>query len=253
VIYFIEEKMKAIASIGIWIVLTALTIMLFFVETVLTLILFPFDKKRKIIHSQCFWWAKAVIGCNPYWHIQVSGLENIDKDKAYVVVANHQSLADIVVMYKTSMQFKWVAKDSLFKIPFIGWCLSLTKHIRLSRGRIGSIKKAYREAVDWLRKDMSVVFFPEGTRSETGKIGKFQSGAFKLAIQEKRPILPIVIDGTSEAIPKGSWVFETEIFAKLTVLAPIETENLQPGDFISLKNTVHKKIESLIANSENTF
>lgn len=241
--------MKAITSIAIWIVLSALTIILFFVEVILTIILFPFDKKRKIIHSQCFWWAKAVIGCNPYWHVKVSGLENIDENKTYVVVANHQSLADIVVIYMTFMQFKWVAKDSLFKIPFIGWCLSLTKHIRLSRGRIGSIKKAYREAVAWLRKDMSVVFFPEGTRSKTGKIGKFQSGAFKLAIQEKRPILPIVIDGTSEAIPKGSWVFETELFAKLTVLAPIETENLQPSDFISLKAAVHKKIQSLIVNS----
>ena len=241
--------MKAIVSAGIWIVLTALTIILFFVEAILTIILFSFDKKRKIIHSQCFWWAKAVIGCNPYWHLQVSGLENIDKEKTYVVVANHQSLADIAVMYETFMQFKWVAKDSLFKIPFIGWCLSLTKHIRLSRGRIGSIKKAYREATDWLKRDMSVVFFPEGTRSETGKIGKFQSGAFKLAIQERRPILPIVIDGTSEAIPKGSWVFETEVFAKLTVLAPIETENLQPSDFISLKDAVHKKMESIVANS----
>lgn len=248
----LKKKMKAIASIRIWIALSALTILLFFVDVILTIILFPFDKKRKILHSQCFWWAKAIISYNPYWHIQVSGLENINKDKTYVVVANHQSLADIVVMYKTFMQFKWVAKDSLFKIPFIGWCLSLTKHIRLSRGKIGSIKKAYREAIDWLKKDISVVFFPEGTRSETGKIGKFQSGAFKLAIQEKRPILPIVIAGTREAIPKGSWVFETEVFIKLTVLAPIETENLQSSDFISLKNTVHEKIKSLIAASENT-
>jgi len=153
-------------------------------------------------------------------------------------------------MYGTGMQFKWVAKDSLFKIPFIGWCLSLTKHIRLSRGRIGSIKKVYREAVNWLRKDISVVFFPEGTRSESGKIGEFQNGAFKLAIQEKKPILPIVINGTSEAIPKRSWIFKTKVFAKLTVLAPIETENLRPKDSISLKNTVHKKMESLIVNKE---
>lgn len=244
--------MKAIVSIRIWIVLLALTILLFLVDAVLTIILFPFDKKRKILHLQSVWWAKAIIGCNPYWHIQVSGLENINKDETYVVVANHQSLADIIVMYKTSMQFKWVAKDSLFKIPFIGWSLSLTKHIRLSRGKIGSIKKAYQEAIEWLKKDISVVFFPEGTRSETGEIGKFQNGAFKLAIQEKKPILPIVISGTREAIPKGSWIFETEAFIKLTVLAPIETENLQLSDFRPLKDALHKKMKSLIAASENT-
>lgn len=239
--------MKALLSIGIWIICTSLTILLFLVEAVLAIILYPFDKNKKILHAQCFWWANAVIGCNPYWSVRVTGLENIDKNKTYVIVANHQSLADIVIMYKIYAQFKWVAKESLFKLPFVGWCLSLTNHISLSRGNIGSIKKAYREAVQWLRKDMSVVFFPEGTRSETGKIGKFQSGAFKLAIQEKKPVLPIVIDGTREAIPKGSWIFRAKVAGKLTVLKPIETKNLQAGDFASLKETVYKKIESLVA------
>ena len=239
-------QMKIIVSIAIWVICSSLTMLLYFVEAILTIFLFPFDRKRKIIHSQCFWWSKAVIGCNPYWHLKVQGLENIDKNKTYVVVANHQSLADIVVMYATRMQFKWVAKESLFKVPFIGWCLSLTKHIRVSRGKLGSIKKVYREVVAWLRKDMSVVFFPEGTRSKTGEIGKFQSGAFKLAIQEKKPILPIVLNGTGDAIPKGSWVFNTGVFIDLTVLPAIETENLKPGDFSSLKDTIHKKMAALI-------
>jgi len=239
--------MKAFTSIVIWAVLASLTILLFLIEAVLAIVFYPFDKKKKFLHAQCFWWAKAVIGCNPYWNAQISGLENIDKNKAYVIVANHQSLADIVIMYKTHAQFKWVAKESLFAIPFIGWCLSLTKHIKLSRGNLGSIKKAYQEAVYWLRKDMSVVFFPEGTRSGNGKIGKFQSGAFKLAIQEKRPILPIAIDGTREAIPKGSWIFKTKVKGKLIVLKPIETENLQAEDFISLRDITHEKIEFLAA------
>ena len=238
--------MTAIASAGIWVVITALTVLLFFVEAILTIILFPFDRQRKIIHSQCFWWADAVIGFNPYWHIQVSGLENIDRHKTYVVVANHQSLADIAIMYETHMQFKWVAKESLFKIPFIGWCLSLTKHIKLSRGNFGSIKKVYREAAYWLRNDMSVLFFPEGTRSRTDKMNEFQNGAFKLAIQEKKPILPIVIDGTRDAIPKGSWIFKTKVKGKLTVLPPVETQDLQISDFVLLKDTVHKKLKSLI-------
>jgi len=238
--------MTAVVSIGIWIITAFLTILLFFVESILTIILFPFDKKRKVNHWQCFWWASAVIGFNPYWHLQVSGLENIDRHKTYVVVANHQSLADIVVMYATRMQFKWIAKESLFQIPFIGWCLFLTKHIRLSRGKFASIKQAYKEAAYWLKNDISVVFFPEGIRSKTGKIGKFQNGAFKLAIQEKKPILPIVINGTKEALPKGSRLFKTKVNGKLTVLTPIETEKLQPGDFVSLRDTVHARLESLI-------
>ncbi|MDP6685545.1 MAG: lysophospholipid acyltransferase family protein, partial [Candidatus Omnitrophota bacterium] len=142
--------MTAIVSVWIWMIVGGLIISLFFVELFLTIILFPFDRQRKIIHSQCFWWASAVIGCNPYWQVETSGLENIDKHKTYVIVANHQSFADIVVVYKSHMQFKWVAKESLFKVPFIGWCLFLTKHIRLSRGKFSSIKKVYLEAAHWL-------------------------------------------------------------------------------------------------------
>ena len=239
--------MAAIISVVIWAVTGILTISLFFVELALTIFLFPFDKKRKINHRQCFWWSSAVIGFNPYWHLQVSGLENIDRHKAYIVVANHQSLADIVVMYKTRMQFKWVAKESLFQIPFIGWCLFLTKHIRLSRRKFGSIKQAYREAAYWLKNDISVVFFPEGMRSKAGKIGKFQNGAFKLAIQEKKPILPIVINGTREAIPKGTWIFNTKVNGKLIVLPAVETKDLLPKDFALLKDTVRKSLEGLIA------
>ncbi|MBN2097791.1 MAG: 1-acyl-sn-glycerol-3-phosphate acyltransferase [Candidatus Omnitrophica bacterium] len=238
--------MAAVVSIGIWIVTAFLTILLFFVESFLTIILFPFDKKRKVNHRQCFWWSSAVIGFNPYWRLQVSGLENIDPHKTYVVVSNHQSLADIIVMYQTRMQFKWVAKESLFQIPFIGWCLFLTKHIKLSRGKFASIKQSYRKAAYWLKNDISVVFFPEGTRSATGKIGEFQNGAFKLAIQEQKPILPIAISGTRDAIPKGSWFFKTKVKGKLTILPPVETTEFQPGDFISLKDTVHGRLASLI-------
>lgn len=238
--------MMIVVSIGLWVITATLTILLFFVEAFLVLFLFPFDRQRKIIHSQCFWWASAVIGFNPYWHVQVNGLENIDKNRTYVVVANHQSLADIVVMYKTHMQFKWVAKESLFKVPFVGWCMSLTKHIRISRGKFSSIKKVYREAAYWLRNNVSVLFFPEGTRSKTGSMKDFQNGAFKLAIREKKPILPIVISGTKDAIPKGSWLFKTRVNGELTVLPPIETKDLETGDFSLLKDMVYKKLERLI-------
>lgn len=234
--------MKAIISITIWCAGSILTIILFFTEFFLTIILFPFDRKRKVNHAQCFWWANAIIGLNPYWNVRVSGLENIDARKAYVIVANHQSLADIVVMYKTHMQFKWVAKESLFKVPFLGWCLSLTKHIKLTRGKFESIKKVYREAARWLKADMSVLFFPEGTRSQTDEMNDFQNGAFKLAIKEKKPILPVSISGTREAIPKGSWIFKTKVYGKLAILPPIETENFKTAEFARLRDIVHSQL-----------
>lgn len=235
---------KVLISVCIWIVGTFLTVLLFFAMLFFTIVLFPFDRKRKVAHSQCFWWADAIIGLNPYWALKVSGLENIDRKKTYVIVANHQSLADIVMVYKTKMQFKWVAKESLFSVPFIGWNLSLARHIKLERGNFGSIKKIYREASGWLRGGMSVLFFPEGTRSTTNEIRDFQNGAFKLAIKERVPVLPIAISGTGDAIPKGSWLFTTKVPAKLRVLPPIDTAQFSTADFGKLRDLTKAALES---------
>ncbi len=237
-----DRIVRVLSSIAIWAASAALTVILFFVELFLSIILFPLDKKRKIIHAQCFWYANTLTALNPYWHFKISGLENIDRSKTYVVVANHQSLTDIIVLYKTRMQFKWVAKDSLFNVPFIGGCLWLSKHIKLARGEFGSIKKVYREASGWLRNDVSVLFFPEGTRSTTDKLNAFQNGAFKLAIREQKPILPISIRGTREVIPKGSWIFSTNVVSRLTVLPPIDTAGFGAGDFARLRDSVQSAL-----------
>ena len=212
--------LNALLSIFFWVSCVALIALLYFVQLILLVICFPFDKQRKILHRQCFWWSSAVIGLSPYWKVKVNGLENADPKRTYVIVANHQSLADIVVLYQLRLQFKWVAKESLFRIPFLGWCLGLCKHISLQRRNHGSIRDVYREAIKYLRSGMSVLFFPEGTRSETEEMNSFQTGAFKLAISEKVPILPVVISGTRNAIPKGDWIMKSKVFCNLTVLAP---------------------------------
>lgn len=237
--------MRLIISIAIWVIGAILTIVLFLVVAFLSIVTFPFDKKRKIVNLPGFWWASAIIGLNPYWKLQINGLKNIDPHKAYVVVANHQSLTDIFVLYKTHMQFRWVAREDLFKIPFAGWCLSLGKHIRLSRGQSGNLKKAYREMADCLRDDISVMFFPEGTRSTSGKVNGFQNGAFKLAIKEKKPVLPIFIDGTKKVLSKGGRIFNTNVSGSLTVLPLIDTAGLQPRDFAYLRDSVHEKFKKM--------
>lgn len=235
---------QTVQSVIIWVVGIFLTVLLFFVMAFLSVILYPFDKKRKIVHSQCFWWTDAMTALNPYWEVKVSGLENIDHRKRYVVVSNHQSLADIVLIYKTKMQFKWVAKDSLFKIPVLGWNMRLARHIRLKRGSLSSIKMAYREAIEWLRNGVSVVFFPEGTRSDNYEMGTFQNGAFKLAIKEKVDILPVRIEGTENAIPKGSWRWTTRISCAITVLAPVSTSGLLAPDFVRLRELVKAQLSA---------
>ena len=235
---------RTIVSAFIWISTSILIFILFLAMLFFSIILFPFDKKRRVAHAQCFWWADAVIWLNPYWTINVKGLENIDHKRTYVIVDNHLSLADIAVLYKTRMQFKWVAKESLFRVPVLGWCMSLGKHVRLKRGDFSSIKSIYREAALWLRDGMSVLFFPEGTRSPDGKMQNFQNGAFKLAIKEKVPVLPISISGTADAIPKGNWLFKTKVAISIRVMPPIETASLGPADFAMLRDMASNAIGS---------
>ncbi|MCP4717361.1 MAG: 1-acyl-sn-glycerol-3-phosphate acyltransferase [Deltaproteobacteria bacterium] len=230
----------------LWGIIFFLTLLLFFVMLLVLGLTFFFDKKRRFLHYQCFWWSDAIIRGNPLWKVDVHGLEHIDKKQTYVIVANHQSIADIIILYQTRMQFKWIAKDSLFCLPFLGWCMLLSKHIKLVRGRQASILHVYRQAVTWLENDMSIMFFPEGSRSKTGELAKFHSGAFKLAIKKGVAVLPIAIRGTANAMPKGKMILSPDARLSITVLPAIETAPFQPRDFTRLKDTARTMIEQAL-------
>lgn len=236
--------MRILLSMLFWIFFGIITLATCLSIFIVTLLVFPFDRKRKLAHSQGFWWADLLIGLNPFWSLEISGLENIDPHKTYVIISNHQSMADILMLYKTHMQFKWVAKDSLFRIPVFGWSLSCIKYIKLARGEYSSIKEVYQQAGDWLNKGISVLFFPEGTRSTTNQMNPFKNGAFKLAIREQKPILPIYIAGTKDLIPRGSWVLKTRISCKLVVLPAVDTAGLMPEDFTRLKDMVRERLSA---------
>lgn len=235
---------KILISCLIWVIGSVLTISVATSIIFFTIILYPFDKIKKISHSHGFLWSDLLIALNPFWNIEISGLNNIDKTKAYVVVANHQSFTDIILLYQTKMQFKWLANEGIFKIPFIGWSLILTKHIKVKKIKLVGIKKVYQDAATWLRRNMSVMFFPEGTRNNGSTMGRFQNGAFKLAIKEQVPILPISIKGTGNALPKGSWLFTTNMPICMKVLGPVNTSGIMEEDFEKLRDLVRSKIEA---------
>ena len=239
--------MNILISILIWVAGFAISAAAFLSSLILRYAPFPIANREQLIHSQCFWWSDAILALNPFWAIDVKGLENIDHSKTYVVVANHQSLADIVIIYQTHMYFKWVAKEALLKVPFIGGLLWVNNHILVSKGDFGSIKKVYRKAAEWLRAGTSMLFFPEGTRSATDEMGEFQNGAFKLAIMEKKPILPVYIGGTREAIPKNGFIFNTKVRGRLVIFPPIETTDLKISDYASLRDRVRTQLKSAAA------
>jgi len=240
--------MRLLISVLIWIGGCFITIATFLASLLLSIALYPFPFREKIVHAQCFWWSDAIIALNPYWKISIKGLENIDPAKTYVIVANHQSLADIVIIYQTRMYFKWVAKEELLKVPFIGGLLWINNHITLSRGDFGSIKEVYRKASGRLRSGISMLFFPEGTRSGTDEMGEFQNGAFKLAIKEGKSVLPVYIGGTREAIPKGGFIFKTKVSGRLVVLPPIDTSNLKIADYAALRDMVRERLQKVASS-----
>lgn len=206
---------------------------------------FPIAGRQRLVHAQCFWWSDALMALNPFWKIRVEGLGNIDYNRTYVIVANHQSLADIIIIYRTHMYFKWVAKEELLKVPFIGGLLRVNDHVLLSREDLSSIKEVYRKAAENLRSGISMLFFPEGTRSSTDEMGEFKNGAFKLAIKEGIPVLPVFIGGTREAIPKGGFVFKAKVSGRVVVLPPIETSALSTADYSALKDKVRAQLKDV--------
>jgi 1-acyl-sn-glycerol-3-phosphate acyltransferase len=235
--------LRFLLSIFIWVAGAVITAATFFASLAIKTWPFPVKDRERLLHAQCFWWSDALISLNPFWKVSVEGLRNIDPRRTYVIAANHQSLADIIIVYQTRMHFKWVAKKELLKLPFIGGLLAVNDHIVLSREEMGSIKEMYREVIATLRRGVSVLFFPEGTRSDSDEMGEFKNGAFKLAIKEAKPVLPVFIGGTREAIPKGGFVFKTKVSGRIAVLPPIETRDFKVGDFEKLRDLVRDKLQ----------
>ena len=200
-----------------WFLVGILTMVIFFPILLATLFLFPFDRSRKHIHPLISFWAKAILVVCPVMRVHVEGTEHLDPNKTYVLVANHQSIADIIAVLHLNHPFKFVAKQDLFWIPFMGWGLSLAGYIPLIRGDHRSGLEAVRMANQHLERSTSILLFPEGTRSPNREIQDFKVGAFKLAAENKVPIVPIVIHGTHALIPKGSIVFgrRVEVIVRL--------------------------------------
>ena len=181
----------------------------------------PFDRRKVILHRLTCFWASLYSWFNPAWPVRVVGREKIDRDETYVMVANHQSLLDILVLFRLFRHFKWVSKIENFRIPCIGWNMRLNDYIQLKRGDRSSVAVMLRTCRENLAAGNSIMMFPEGTRSKTGKMRAFKPGAFNLANDAKRPVLPIVVHGTASALPKRGVILRGRHRILIEVLDPI--------------------------------
>jgi 1-acyl-sn-glycerol-3-phosphate acyltransferase len=164
-----------------------------------------------------------------------------DPRRPYVVVSNHESFADILLISHLPWEMKWLSKAELFRVPFVGWEMRLVKDIPVWRGDRRSAIEALRQCRDRLEKKVSVMIFPEGTRSESGQMGAFKDGAFRLAVEGGYPILPLVLAGTRPALQKHSWRMGRAV-AEVRVLAPIETTGLTSKEVPALRDRVREVI-----------
>ena len=174
----------------------------FLIALFIWLITVPFDRRRVILHTFSCFWASLYTWVAPFWKVTIENRHKIDRKKVYIIISNHQSMLDILVLYRLFIHFKWVSKIENFRVPLAGWNMSLNRYIRLKRGRKSSVLHMMRDGKKNLRQGSSLMIFPEGTRSVTKEIGRFKEGAFRLAMETGSPILPIVLDGTGEAMSK---------------------------------------------------
>jgi 1-acyl-sn-glycerol-3-phosphate acyltransferase len=178
--------------------------------------------------------------------LEVTGLDNLDKNKTYVFISNHSSQYDIVVLQKTiPNRMAMIFKKELAKIPFFGWQLAMGPYVMIDRENYEKALKSIDEAkVKMQKHNISIVVFAEGTRSKTGEIQPFKRGAFRLATQVGYPIIPTTVIGSNKIMPKGTYRLRRGTI-KVHFDKPIESGgNVSRQQEIDLMNRVREIIVS---------
>ncbi|MDP4207353.1 MAG: lysophospholipid acyltransferase family protein [Bacteroidota bacterium] len=227
-----------IVTIFVWLVFLVTSVIFFPIACLIWLTTQLFDRRLTFLHYVSCFWASIYTWANPLWKVKIEGREKIDPDQTYVMVCNHQSMADILVLYRLFIHYKWVSKAEMFKIPIVGWNMWLNRYVALDRGSRSSHMKMIKECAKNLSMGNSLMIFPEGTRSEDGKIHKFKEGAFAVAKIGKSDILPIVLNGSSDALPKKGFILKKKQTIHVKILDPVSYESFA-------KNSVHELSEKI--------
>jgi 1-acyl-sn-glycerol-3-phosphate acyltransferase len=228
---------RTIASFWTWTVLGTLIILGVPILAVAIPLTWPFDRHRYWVGRLFRQAAVIAVKANPLWRFRWAGTPPQDPRNPFVVVSNHESFADILLLSLLPWEMKWLSKAEILQIPFLGWCMRLAGDIPVWRGKMESAKGAMAQAAATLKGRVSVMIFPEGTRSPNETMLPFKDGAFRLAIESGVPVLPLVVTGTRDALAKHDWRMNPAR-ATVTVLSPIETTGLTLNDVTALKERV---------------
>lgn len=226
------------AAIIAWIVLVTI------IFGILAILASFIDIKGRLPHKIAGIWARSIMAASPI-EVTVKGLSNIDPDKSYIYMSNHQSNYDIpILLGYLPVQFRWLAKIELFRIPLFGYAMKRAGYICIDRSNQKSAFESLKKAAGIIRDGVSVMIFPEGTRSMDGNIGSFKKGGFVLAIESGVPILPVIIRGTYSVMPKSRLLIKPGKVT-LQVLKPVETSDYTK----ETKDELMEKIRNIMCES----
>jgi 1-acyl-sn-glycerol-3-phosphate acyltransferase len=218
--------MDTFRSLFTWIYGILFIVIMFPLTCLIWLVTYPFDKERKVVHSWLLFQGSFLARSCPIWTVSVEGREKISKQETYVIISNHQSILDILIINMLGNSFRWVSKAENARIPILGTSMKLARYIEFERGNKDSVIRMMDLARKTLEKNISIMMFPEGTRSSHGEPGMFKPGSFQLALDSGRPILPVILDGTGSVLPKKGHHFSGGHHLRLKVLDPV-----YPGSF----------------------
>ena len=218
-------------SILLWLPLMAL----------IRLVTAPFDPGRYWVGLFFRQLARVTVTLNPLWRFRTSGYRPANPRRPYVVVSNHESFTDILLISLLPWEMKWMSKIEILRIPVLGWDMRLAGDVPVDRENRRSAVKALQLSRAVLARKVSVMIFPEGTRSTDGTMLPFKDGAFRLAVDAGVPILPLALAGTRTALRKHDWRFGRCI-AEVRVLEPVETAGMTTADIPALRDRVVAQI-----------
>jgi 1-acyl-sn-glycerol-3-phosphate acyltransferase len=211
---------------------------------------FPLDRDRARV-GRLFHNSAVLAGTlNPFWTFDIVDPVQPDARRPYLFVANHSSFTDVFLLARLPWEMKWLSKQSIFRIPLLGWQMRIAGDVPIERGDRESARQAVEQMRERLGRRLSVLLFPEGTRSPDGSLGEFRDGAFRLAIESGVDVVPLAIVGATEGLRKRSFVL-SPAHATVYVLPPVSTAGLKADDARGLAGEVRARIGAQIATARS--
>jgi len=241
-------------SLIVWFIGISFAVITFPITFIIWLVVLPFDRERVITHLLLMYESLILSFLIPIWSIKINGREKAIKGTTYIIISNHQSLLDILLLNCLRYRYKWISKIELTKVPVIGWYLKMADYIVIDRGNEDSKTEMLEKSYTCLKKGISIMIFPEGTRSLNNEIGFFKRGPFQLALQANIPLLPVLIDGTGGILPKHGLIFGSGHEIRIKVMDPVYPDSFgtdKPEDLaLKLSSFMISELQEL-RNSQN--